>query len=132
MRHQRRLYEGSSGQGLFEVLAVIGLFGALVAVGLPVFSGYQNGKADRAARAHLLAAVPAAEMYRQKRGSYAGLDTVKLGKIDPRVSMTLSVASARRGGYCLTESVNGRTWSLAGPVRREATYSGTQNCGQAS
>ena len=95
MRFLRQLHEGSTGQGVIEVLAVFGVFGALVALGVPAFFGYQNGKADREARERLLAAVPAAEIYRTKHGSYAGLDTVDLTRIDPRVSMTLSVA--RRG-----------------------------------
>ena len=64
-------------------------------------------------------------------GSYVGLDTVNLEVIDPRLSMTLVVSSAKRGRFCLTESVNGRTWSLAGPVRREAEYSAQADCSRA-
>jgi type II secretory pathway pseudopilin PulG len=130
MRHLR-LQEGSKGQGLIEVLGVFGLFGVLVAVGVPAFFGYQDGKSDRVAREQLLAAVPAVETYRVKRGSYSGLDTVDLVKIDPRVSYSLVVTSARGGRYCLTTSVNGRTWSLAGPVRRKAKYSSRPTCGHA-
>jgi type II secretory pathway pseudopilin PulG len=129
MRRQR-LHEGSKGQGLIEVLGVFGLFGALVAVGVPAFFGYQDGRADREAREQLLAAVPAAETYRTKRGSYSGLDTVDLMRIDPRISHTLVVTSARGGRYCLTESVNGRTWSVAGPVRANARFQAKSVCGR--
>ena len=132
MRFLRQLHEGSTGQGVIEGnLAVFGVFGALVAFGIPAFFGYQNDQADREARERLLAAVPAAEVYRTKHGSYAGLDTVDLARIDPRVSMTLSVAATRRGRYCLTESVNGRTWSLAGPVRRTANFAAAPSCDRA-
>jgi type II secretory pathway pseudopilin PulG len=131
MRFLRRLYEGSAGQGVIEVLAVVGLFGAFVAVGVPAFFGYQDGKSDRVAQDRLLSAVPAAEIYRAQHGSYAGLDTVKLFRIDPRVSMTLAVASAKRGRFCLTESVNGRTWSLTGPVRRKAKLVAAPTCRRA-
>lgn len=129
MRRQR-LHEGSKGQGVIEVLGVFGLFGALVAVGVPAFFGYQDGKADRQAREQLLAAVPAVESYRAKRGSYSGLDTVDLMRIDPRISPTLVVAGARGGRYCLTESVNGRIWSVAGPVRAKARFTAKPGCGR--
>ena len=125
-----RLHEGSTGQGLIEVLGVFALFGALVAVGVPAFFGYQDGKSDRAARDNLMAAVPAAEVYRAKRGSYSGLDTVDLFKIDPRISQTLVVTSARGGRFCLTESVNGRTWSISGPVRAKAKFTSRPGCGR--
>ncbi len=131
MRILRRLREESVGQGVIEVLAVFGVFGALVAVGVPAWFGYQDGKSDRAAREHLLAAVPAAQVYRAQHGSYAGLDTVDLARIDPRVSMTLVVTSSQRGRFCLTESVHGRVWSLSGPVKREAKYAAKPNCSRA-
>ncbi|HWQ24101.1 MAG TPA: hypothetical protein VNK94_08355 [Gaiellaceae bacterium] len=105
------------GQGPVEVLAVLGLLGTLVAVATPAYLSYQARKADRTAQRHLVAALPAAEAYRRSHGSYAGLDTVDLLRIDPRIPLTLSVASARRGRYCLTDTVHGRTWSLRGPVR---------------
>jgi type II secretory pathway pseudopilin PulG len=114
---------------VIEVLAVFGLFGALIAVGVPAWFGYQNGKSDRAAQERLLEAVPAAQIYRAHHGSYAGLDTVDLGRIDPRISMTLVVSSSRAGGFCLTETVGGRVWSLSGPVKRTAKYKAGPSCG---
>jgi type II secretory pathway pseudopilin PulG len=130
MRLLRRLREESVGQGLIEVVAVFGLFGTFVAVGVPAWFGYQDGKSDREAQDRLLAAVPAAEIYRAQRGSYAGLDTLDLTRIDPRISMTLVVSSSRRGRFCLTESVHGRIWSLSGPVRRNVKYAAKPTCGR--
>jgi type II secretory pathway pseudopilin PulG len=128
LRLLRRLREESVGQGVIEILAVFGLFGAFVAVGVPAWFGYQNGKSDRAAKERLLAAVPAAQIYRADHGSYAGLDTVDLNRIDPRISMTLVVSSSRSGGFCLTESVGGRVWSLSGPVKRTAKFTAQPSC----
>jgi type II secretory pathway pseudopilin PulG len=130
LRLLRRLREESAGQGVIEVLAVFGLFGVFVAVGVPAWFGYQDGKSDRAAKERLLAAVPAAQIYRAHHGSYAGLDTVDLSRIDPRISMTLSVSSSRSGGFCLTESVGGRVWSLSGPVKRTAKFTAQPSCGR--
>lgn len=111
-----------------EVLAVLGLLGTLVAVATPVYLGYQARKADRAAQRHLVAALPAVEEYRRSHGSYAGLDTVDLLRIDPRLPLTLSVSSVRRGRYCLTDTVHGRTWSLRGPTRGEPKLRSGADC----
>ena len=113
----RRLREESVGQGVIEVLAVFGVFGVLVAQPPGV-------------RAQVCSAVPAAQIYRAHHGSYAGLDTVDLSRIDPRISMTLVVSSSRSGGFCLTESVGSRVWSLSGPVKGTAKYTGRPSCGR--
>jgi Tfp pilus assembly protein PilE len=122
MRRQR-LHEGSDGQGLIEVVGVLGTFVVLLAIGVPSYFGFQNGKAEQQAKDSLLAAVPAVQVYHAKRGSYAGLDTVDLMRIDPRVSATLVVGKARRGRFCLMETVHGQVWRVAGPTARKATFS---------
>jgi hypothetical protein len=116
-----RLHGGSDGQGLTEVVGVLGTFVVLLAVGVPSYFGFQNGKAEREAKNRLLAAVPAVQVYRAKRGSYAGLDTVKLIQIDPRISGTLVVGTSGRGRFCLMETVHGQVWSVRGRVGRTAT-----------
>ena len=111
-----RLHGGSEGQGLIEVVGVVGTFAVLLAIGVPSYFGFRDGQAEQQAKDSLLAAVPAAETYRVQRGSYAGLDTVKLARIDPRISHTLVVGSAKRGRYCLMETAHGQVWSVAGRV----------------
>jgi Tfp pilus assembly protein PilE len=128
MRILRRL-GASGGQGLLEVVVVVGVFGGLVAVAVPGYLGFQDRKADKAAQAHLLAAVWTVEAYRANHGSsYAGMDALDLLKIDPRVASTLTVASARRGRYCLTDNVRGKTWSISGPYRGEAKFTANATC----
>ena len=127
MRILRRLEE-RGGQGVMEVLAVIGTFGALVAVAMPAYMGFQGRQADKEAKANLLAATQLAEAYRLQHGSYAGMDAFDLARIDPRVSPALTVASARRGKYCLTDTVRGKTWSIAGPARKSAKFTANASC----
>ena len=129
MRIPRRL-EASSGQGLLGSVAVIGLFSATLAVGLLGYIGFQDRKADKQAQANLLSAVQMALVYRANHGSYAGMDTVDLRKIDPRLSTTVTVAAARRDKYCLADNVHGRAWSIAGsgPYEANARFTANATC----
>lgn len=123
-----RLLEAQRGQGLLELMVVLGVFLAAVAVGVPGYLGFQDRKADKQARANLLAAVQLAEVYRTSHGSYLGMDALDMRMIDPRVSPTLAVASARRRMYCLVDAVHGRTWSISGPYRGSAEFSANAAC----
>ena len=98
-----------------ESLGVMAIAGAVIAVAVPSYLGLRSGSADGATKASLRAAMPAADAYFADRGTYTGLDSTDLIRIDPRVSLTVAVTSAKRRSYCLTDSVNGKTWSLRGP-----------------
>lgn len=123
-----RHYQSSSGQGLLEAVLVVVFFGAAVAVAMPAYLGFQGRKADKAAQANLVAAVHTAGAYRQDHGSYLGMDTLDLVRIDPRVSRGLSVAWVKRNGYCLTDTVHGKTWSVRAPYRGDPKFSANGTC----
>jgi Tfp pilus assembly protein PilE len=123
-----RRFQSNSGQGLLEVVLVVAAFSTLVAVATPAYLGFQSRKADKTAQGNLAAAVPTALAYRQDRGSYAGMDSLDLYQIDPRVSPGLSVAWAKRGAFCLTDTVHGRTWSIRGPYRGDARFLANGSC----
>lgn len=123
-----RRFESSSGQGLLEVVLVVVFFSATVAVAVPAYLGFQGRKADRTAQKNLVAAIPIAGAYEADHGSYAGMDALDLLKIDPRVSSSLAVAWVKRGTYCLTESVHGKTWSIRGPYRGDAKLFANETC----
>ncbi|HSG14460.1 MAG TPA: hypothetical protein VLA22_11385 [Gaiellaceae bacterium] len=127
MRILRR-FQSSGGQGVLEVVLVLAFFSALVAVATPAYLMLQDRKADKAAKASLVAATHVAGAYRQDHGSYAGMNAPDLYRIDPRVSPSLSVAWAKRGAYCLTTHVHGKTWSLRAPYRRDPTFSPNSTC----
>jgi type II secretory pathway pseudopilin PulG len=113
-RIRQRLGGGERGFAVIETLAVVALLGAM-AFAVPFVLGLRGGSADGATKASLRAAMPAADAYFADHGSYTGLDSTDLIRIDPRVSLTVSVTSAKRRSYCLTENVNGKTWSVRGP-----------------
>jgi Tfp pilus assembly protein PilE len=123
----RRLV-ASDGQSVLAVVLVVVAFGGLVAAAVPTYLGFQDRRAKKAAESHLLAAVWTAEAYRQDHGSYAGMDTVDLLNFDPRIPRTLAVVSAQRRSYCLTDSVSGRSWSISGPYRGDATFKANASC----
>jgi len=122
----RRL-AATDGQTLAVVVVVV-VFAGLVAAAVPAYLGFQDGRAEKTAESHLLAATWTAAAYRQDHGSYAGMDTADLLKIDPRVPHTLAVVSAERHRYCLTDSVRGRSWSIAGPYRGDAKFMANASC----
>jgi type II secretory pathway pseudopilin PulG len=103
------------GVTVVEVLVVIILIGFLMAVAIPSYLGFRDRAANHAAKQHLQAALPSAQAYYANKRTYAGLDSAVLVTMDPRISPTLSVASAGKSSYCLTDTVDGKTWSVAGP-----------------
>jgi Tfp pilus assembly protein PilE len=123
----RRL-AASVGETLAVVVVAV-VFGGLVAAAVPTYLGFQDRKAEKAAESHLLAAVWAAEAYGQDHhGSYTGMDSADLLKIDPRVPQAVAVVSAQRHSYCLTDSVRGRSWSISGPYQGDAIFMSNASC----
>lgn len=111
----RHRLDGDHGFAGLEVMIVLGVLGLALAVGVPSYLGLRGGSADGKTKESLRAALPAADAYYGDRRSYVGLDATDLLRIDPRVSVTVSVTSAKRRSYCLTESIDGKTWSVKGP-----------------
>jgi type II secretory pathway pseudopilin PulG len=111
----RQSRHGEHGFAVLEVMIVVGVLGLALAVGVPSYLGLRGGSADGKTKASLRAALPAADAYFGDRKTYVGLDATDLLRIDPRVSVTVSVTSAKKRSYCLTESIDGKTWSVKGP-----------------
>lgn len=115
LERMRQHLDGEDGFAVVETFVVLAIAGALVAVAIPSYLGMRSGSADNATRASLRAAMPAADAYFADHKTYRGLDSTDLIRIDPRVSLTVSVTWAKRTSYCLTDNVKGKTWSVQGP-----------------
>jgi len=128
-RIQSRL-DGNTEQGftLIELLVVIIIIGILLAIAVPSYLGFKDRAANNAAKANLRAAVPSAEAYYQDNGAYTGMDATALTAIDSGISPTLTVASAGASSYCLTDTVSGKTWSVAGPGPSSTSYKNNATC----
>jgi type IV pilus assembly protein PilA len=126
----RTRLDGNTEQGftLIELLVVIIIIGILLAIAVPSYLGFKDRAANNAAKANLRAALPSAEAYYADNGTYATMTKAALVAIDSGVSDTLAVASAAAGSYCLTDTVSGKTWSVAGPGPGSADWHASANC----
>jgi type IV pilus assembly protein PilA len=124
----RKRAGSDDGFTLVELLVVLVIIGVLIAITVPSFLDIKNRAADRTAQANLRAALPAAEAYYSDNKTYMGMDAADLRSIDGGLSQTLSVVSAVSRSYCISESVNGRVWSLSGPGTPAPSYVPTPTC----
>ena len=124
----RRVARDESGWTLLELLAVVAIIGVLLAIAVPSYLGFRDRASNNAAKANLRAALPSAEAYYADNGTYVGMNAAALKAIDSGVSATLTVASAAAAAYCLTDTVNTKVWSVAGPGPSAASWHASNNC----
>lgn len=121
---------GSSEGGftVIELLVVIIVIGILLAIAVPSYLGFRDRAANNEAKANLRSALPAAEAYYADNSTYVGMEATDLTAIDSGVSSTLKVSSAASSSFCLTDTVNGKTWSVLGPGPSSSDFTNNSTC----
>lgn len=130
MRTFTRSQRGNPEAGFtaIELLVVLIVIGILLAIAVPSYIGFRDRAANDEAKTNLREALPSAEAYLDDNGSYSGMNTAALLAIDSDLSPTLVVTSAEKGSYCLTDTVRGRTWSVAGPHPSSGDFHASSDC----
>jgi len=122
--------EGEAGFTLVELLVVLAIVGVLVAIAIPSYLALTGRAADASAKANLRAALPSAEAYYVDNGTYAGMTAgVLRAQYDAGLAPGVAVAGTpTQSGYCLADSVDGHTWSVAGPGAPAPGFVSNGNC----
>jgi type IV pilus assembly protein PilA len=132
MTNRRRLYRPIAEDGftLIELLVVIVIIGVLLAIAVPSYIGFRDQAADTAGKANVRTAIPAAEAYYGKNGTYSGMDFAAMDAIDAGLSHNVHVAVlAGNTQYCLDAAgKNGVTWYYLGPGGSLTSTSPSASC----
>ena len=124
-----RSFRGEDGFTMVEMLVVLIIIGALLALAVPAYIGYEVRAADNAAKANLRASLPAVEAYRADNGSYQGMTAAALrASYDQGLATNVAVVGTPDASFCLTDTEGGRVWSVDGPGTTVASFRNNATC----
>lgn len=103
------------GFTLVEMLAVMTVMAVLLAVAIGFQTGARVRAGDAAAKSNIDVAIPAIQAYALDNDGYAGMTLVGLQTAySPGIS-NITVVSAGATTYCVSSTVEGRSWYKPGP-----------------
>jgi len=120
---------GEDGFTLVELLVVVAILAVMVAIAVPSYLGYKDRAADKAAKANIRETLPSVEAYFNDTGSYTGMTAAGLRtSYDGGISPSLTLYGAPSATYCITDTVDGHTWSVRGPGVASSSYVPNGTC----
>lgn len=103
------------GFTLIELVVVLVLVGILLTFAMATYRGHRERAGDAVAQVNLRVAQSAAALYRTDRETYAGMTPAALRAAYSPGVVGIEVVAATVDAYCLSSTVEGRTWYVAGP-----------------
>jgi general secretion pathway protein G len=103
------------GYSMIELLVVMIIMAILVSAGLAFHFGARERAADATARSNIRTAVPAIETYRGDNQGYTGMTLAALKSTYSPGIGNIVIEWTATDDYCVSSSLNGRTWWKQGP-----------------
>jgi prepilin-type N-terminal cleavage/methylation domain-containing protein len=112
-----RLRDQETGLTLIELMIVLTIIGALLAIAVTSYTGFRDRATDTAAKANVRSALPSVEAYYSDNNeSYAGMSLSTLRVYDSAVTLNPLVAAKQTStSYCISATSGGQTWYKGGP-----------------
>lgn len=104
----------ADGFTLIELLVVLVILAILLAIGVTSYLGMRQRASDGAAKADIRSALPSVYAYSIDNEGFLGMTVPALQGYDSGLG-AITVVAADDDSYCLSATMNGRTWFGAGP-----------------
>jgi prepilin-type N-terminal cleavage/methylation domain-containing protein len=103
------------GYTLVELIAVMAIIAALLALAVASYTGARVEAKDAAAKSNIAVAVPVLHAFYIDNGTYAGMTVDTLRSSYGGAIGDITIVSAGGNAYCVSATVDGATWYKAGP-----------------